>query len=63
MEDLIRGLRPDERVRMLVGYVEVDAESSFELAGAAVHATAQMLLGDRGESVLDAVSREALDST
>src|SRR5262245_26879566 len=48
-EDLVGGLRPHERLGIAVGELDVPADGHLELAGAAVDAPTQLLLGERGE--------------
>jgi hypothetical protein len=48
-QDLVRGLRPLERLRPLVRDVDVASDGRLEFSRAAVHAAAQLLLGERGE--------------
>ena len=54
-EDLVGGLGPDERLRVLVVDVEVAEDGRLELGGAAMRAAADLLLGEEREEGLDEV--------
>src|SRR5258705_2239779 len=49
LEDLIRGLRPDERLRLFVADRDKPRDRRFEFASTAMHAAANLLLRQRGE--------------
>src|ERR1035437_501436 len=54
-QDLVGGLGPDERLRVLVVDVEVAEDGRLELGGAAMRAAADLLLGEEREEALDEV--------
>ena len=54
-EDLVSGLRPHEGLGMAIRELDVATDGRLEFTGAAVHAPAQLLLGQRGEPALDEV--------
>src|SRR5215831_20461437 len=51
-QDLVGRFRPLERLRPLIGEVEVAADGRLELASAAVDTPPQLLLSQRGEPTL-----------
>src|SRR5918994_2325365 len=53
--DLISGLRPDERLRLLVRDREIVRDRGLELAGAAMRATPDLLLRQGREPALDQI--------
>src|SRR5213083_590748 len=54
-KDLVGGLRPHERLGVPVGDLDVPADGRLQLPRAAMHTSAQLLLGQRREPALDEI--------
>jgi len=58
-EDLVSRFGPHERLGARVGNVDIAADGGFQLAGAAMHTPAQLLLRQRCEPALDEIDPRA----
>ena len=54
-QDLVSSLGPNERLRVLIATFDVSVDGVLQFARAAVDATLDLLLGQRGEEALDQV--------
>ena len=55
LEDLISGFGPHERLRPVVGDLDVASNGRFQLARAAMDAAPELLVGEGGEPALDQI--------